>query len=226
MMCHSYTLFSRSLVVTFLICAAFTTTAQELFEKKRYRYAGFEANFGVKSAKISSNIPQIHGMDVKQEGGSLGFVVGNVWLKTRLQVAGFYYSNSSVPQTVNLLESALVVNIYPINLITRQFCALNPYVGFGGDYSSYKFFGYYAQDNVQYNYSSSSAPYVGRTMITRGGVAAGLEWRLNRESDFIHIFGEYRCSVNAARDADAPFENTKIGNGGTVNLGVSFGFLK
>lgn len=219
------TLYLRSLVVVIFLCAAFTSIAQEQFIK-RYRYAGFEANFGSKATRLTSNIPQIDGMNVTQEGGSLGLVLGNVWMKTRLQVAGFYYSNSKVPQTVNLVESALFVNIYPINLITREFCALNPYVGIGGDYSSMKFFGYYAQDNSQPNYSSSSAPYVGRILQSRGGIATGLEWRLNRDFDFIHIFGEFRYSFNAVRDADTPLEHTKSGNATTVNLGVSFGFLK
>lgn len=221
----SSTLIFRSLVVVSFVCAALTSIAQEQFVK-RYRYAGFEANFGSKATRLTSNIPQIHEMNVIQEGGSVGLVFGNVWLKTRLQVAGFYYSNSKVPQTVNLIESGLFVNIYPINLITQEFCALNPYVSFGGDYSSMKFFGYYAQDNAQQNYSSSNAPYVGRMLQSRGGIATGLEWRLNRNSDFIHIFGEFRYSFNVASDADAPLEHTKSGNATTVNLGVSFGFLK
>ena len=55
-----------------------------------YRYIGFEANFGVKSSQISSDLPAINNMKLAEEGGSIGLVMGNQVVKGRMQVAGFY----------------------------------------------------------------------------------------------------------------------------------------
>ena len=217
-----FTAIVRCYVSVLFLCLPFVAKAQQT----ESRYTGFEVNFGIKSTKLTSDLSAISNMEVMEEGGSLGFVMGNDFLKARLQAVGFYYSSSSVRQTVNMIESALMVNLYPIAMLTQKGCALNPYVSGGADYSSMKFFGHYGGTDTQFNFSSSRAPYVGQVLSTRGTVGAGLEWRLKRDFDFVHLFAEARYSFNVSRDADEVFAKTQVANTTSVNLGVSFGFLR
>lgn len=230
-------MYSRSLLtnqfkgfslIVFVILACFnapTVQAQHM-RNSNYRYFGFEANFGVKSTKLTSDVAAINNMAVMEEGGSLGFVMGNQVVKTRLQAAGFYYSNSSVKHTVNMVESALQLNVYPLKFINKSKQALNPYVSGGVDYSTLKFFGHYNAPDAKINYSSSSAPYIGKIVMTRGTVGGGIEWRLSQVRDFVHIFAEARYSWGVTQDADDFYKNTTVANSTSINVGVSFGFLR
>lgn len=216
---------SAALLLLTLFCT--TPVFSQQLRNSDYRYFGLEAAFGSKFTRLSSDLPAIDKMGVVEEGGSLGFVIGNQIVKTRLQAAGFYYSNSSVKQTVNMVESALLINVYPLKFINRSRQALNPYISTGVDYSTLKFFGYYGlADNAKINYSSSSSPYLGKVAATRGKVAAGLEWRLPQMRDFVHIFAEVRYSWNLKSEGDKLFANTTAANATAVNVGVSFGFLR
>ncbi|WP_276367701.1 hypothetical protein [Chryseolinea sp. H1M3-3] len=209
-----------------LICFNAVLAQAQGMRNSNYRYFGFEANFGMKSTKLTSDLPALNNMAVMEEGGSLGFVMGNQLVKTRLQAAGFYYSNSSVKQTVNMVESALQLNVYPLKFINKSRQAINPYVSGGIDYSTLKFFGYYNNPDAKINYSASSAPYIGKISMTRGTVGGGIEWRLPQMHDFVHIFAEARYSWAMGQDADDFFENTKVANATSINVGVSFGFLR
>src|SRR5688572_21904296 len=153
-----------------VVCLNATLAQAQGLRNSNYRYVGFEANLGVKSNKITSDIAALNNMSVIKEGGSLGFVFGNQIVKTRVQAVGFYYSNSSVKQTVNSVESAVLINVYPIKLINKSKQAINPYFSGGVDYSTMKFFGYYNNPDAKINYSASSAPYVGKIVSTRGTV--------------------------------------------------------
>ena len=218
----------KAIIIVFFMAFSFigTTVQAQQLGNSTYRYVGFEANFGFKTTKLTSDVAAIHNMNVVEEGGSLGFVIGNQVVKTRVQAAGFYYSNSSVKHTVNMVESALIVNIYPLKFINKSKQALNPYVTGGLDYSTMKFFGYYNVPDAKVNYSSSSAPYIGKIVSTRGTVGGGIEWRLPQMHDFVHLFAEARYSFGVSRDADEFFRNTTIANATSVNIGISFGFLR
>jgi len=211
----------------FLEFKATQAQAQQL-RNSQYRYIGFEANFGVKSSTISSDLAAVNNMSVMEEGGSVGLVLGNQVVKGRMQVAGFYYSNSSVKHTVNRIESAMLLNVYPLKFINKSRQAINPYVSGGVDYSTMKFFGYYNNPEAtkKINYSSSSAPFLGKIASTRGTIGAGIEWRLPQMRDFVHLFAEARYSWAISQNADDLFKNTKVSNSTSINIGVSFGLLR
>jgi hypothetical protein len=218
----------KSLVASLILIGCLQTTFSQAqgLKNSDYKYIGFEATLGVRTTKLSSDLPAINNMSVVQEGGSLGVVFGNQVVKTRVQAAGFYYSNSSVKHNVNVVQSALQVNIYPVKLFNKAKQAINPYISGGVDYSTMKLFGYYNNPDAKINYSSSSAPYLGKIASTRGTVGGGIEWRLSQVSDFVHLFAEARYSWKVKRDADELFENTKVANATSINVGVSFGFLR
>jgi hypothetical protein len=217
----------KGIVILFSFVASSISSVygQEL-RNSDYKYLGFEANFGMKSTKLTSDLPAIHNMGVMEEGGSLGLVMGNQVIKTRLQAAGFYYSNSSVKHTVNMIESAVLLNVYPLKFINKSRQSINPYVSGGVDYSTLKFFGYYNNPDAKINYSNSSAPYLGKIASTRGTVGGGIEWRLPQMRDFVHLFAEARYSWAIAQDADELFKNTTVANSTSINIGVSFGLLR
>lgn len=211
---------------SFLLCLSSQLGFAQELSDSRYRYYGFEAHFGVKSTKLSSDLAAIHNMDVIQEGGSVGFVLGSRAVKTRLQAAGFYYSHAGVKHAVNAIESGLTVNVYPLKFINTSNQALNPYLSGGVDYNIMKFFGYYATPDSKVNYSRSSAAYIGKVAYARGSVGGGIEWRLPQEYDFVHLFAEARYSWAIDRNADEILKHTTAANTASVNLGVSFGFLR
>lgn len=203
-------------------------TQAQGFRNSQYRYFGLEASFGMKASTISSDVEAIDNMRLAEEGGSIGLVMGNQVVKGRLQVAGFYYSNSSVKHTVNMVESSLQFNVYPLKFINKSKQALNPYVSGGVDYATLKFFGYYnnPESTKKINYSSSSAPFIGKIASTQGTVGAGIEWRLAQVRDFVHLFAEAKYSFSMAQDADEFYKNTKVSNSTSINIGVSFGWLR
>lgn len=218
----------KGLALSFLliVCLNATLAQAQGLKNSQYRYVGFEASFGVKATKLTSDVAAINNMNVMEEGGSIGFVMGNQIVKTRLQAAGFYYSNSSVKQTVNMVESALMVNFYPLKMINKSRQAINPYVSGSVDHTTMKFFGYYNKPDAKINYSNSSAPYIGKIVTTRGSFGGGIEWRLPQMHDFVHIFAEARYAWGVSQDGDDFFKNTTVANSTSVNIGVSFGFLR
>jgi hypothetical protein len=115
-----------------------------------------------------------------------------------------------------------------MKFINKSRQAINPYVSGGIDYSTLKFFGYYdgKESTKKINYSSSSAPFLGKVASTRGTVGAGLEWRLPQMHDFVHIFAEARYSWTVNQDADELFKNTTVLSCTSINVGVSFGILR
>ena len=210
-----------SLFCIFLSLRFISSNAQEDLS-----YVGFEVNFGIKSTQLTSDHNAIDGMTLMVEGGTLGFVIGNHSLKTRLQASGFYYSGATVEHTVNVFASGLVVNFYPINLMNRASEALNPYMTSGITYNILKFEGYYTIEDSKINHSRSSAPYIGKICIPSATAGFGLEWRLPRIYDFIHIFAEARYSYNLKSNSDEVLRHTTIDNPVSVNAGVNFGFLR
>jgi hypothetical protein len=212
---------SKAVCCIFLLLSFISSHAQE-----HKRLLGFEVNFGTKSTELTSEYDAIDGMNVVVEGGTVGLVIGNQIVKSRLQVSGFYYSSAKVKHTVNVFASGLIFNFYPLNLINKSERALNPYLSSGITYNILKFNGYYTTEDSKINYSRSSAPYIGKIAIPATSAGAGLEWRLPRMYDFIHLFAEARYSWIFGRKADQVFRNTKIDNPTSINVGVSFGFLR
>src|SRR5687768_12126162 len=122
----------KTIVSTLLVAfVGLTYTQAQGFRNSQYRYFGLEANFGVKTSALTSDVEAINNMRLVEEGGSIGLVMGNQVVKGRMQIAGFYYSNSSVKQTVNMIESSLQANVYPLKFINKSKQSINPYFSGG-----------------------------------------------------------------------------------------------
>jgi len=193
-----------------------------------FKYMGFEATFGVRSFQLNSSISEINQMPVVEEGGSLGLIFGNDLLKAKIRAAGFYYSASSVPRTVDLFETEALVNFYPLEYFRKGENALDIYLIAGVSMDNIKFYGHYlAGDGEKINYSTTNEPYVGKLAQINATGGIGFEYQLPVQYDFVHLFAEakYGAPLKSGTDSE-PFKNTSVKNFTSISVGVSFGLCR
>ncbi|HTE31520.1 MAG TPA: hypothetical protein VK666_14160 [Chryseolinea sp.] len=194
---------------------------------KTVKYMGLEGSFGIRSFKINSNVVQLNGMGVMQEGGSLGMIFGNDLLRAKIRAAGFYYSASGVPRTIDLFESEAILNFYPLQYIRQKQNALDIYLLGGLSMDNIKFYGQYlVADQMRINYSTSSEPYLGKISQINASAGIGLEYQLPMEFDFVHLFMEAKYAARISGNNSAHFKETAVKNFAAVSLGVSFGVCR
>ena len=192
-------------------------------------FIGLETAFGTRSFSIKSNIPQIDGMDVMQEGGNLGFVYGNSVIRTHVTLLGFYYSASCVKRTIDQFTSGASFSVHPLRLIAGRSTAFSPYLVSGAFYNNVRFFGRYLDNNPdqKINYSTTREPYMGSVKGVTASLGAGLEYNKIIENGFIQVFGEANYGMPVANHANkAAFENTTVSETVSVQLGVRFGIIR
>lgn len=191
-------------------------------------YKGLTASFGTRSFSISSDIPELNNLKVLEEGGSAGILFGNETLRTRITLAGLYYSSARVPRTINVFELEGLVNYYPLNnLQTGKSGKWAPYFVTGVTQDFVKFFGNYLnQDNARTNNSTLTEPMLGKTLQTRATFGLGLERHIPTNYSFVHLFAEARYGVTILSQADIALKKTSLGNSTAINVGINFGLLK
>jgi hypothetical protein len=186
---------------------------------------GFEGAFGVKNFSITSNISQINNLNVTEEGGSLGLVMGAKALRIKLR-QGYYYSSSNVAQTIDEVRSSFVANFYPIKLIANNTFKVQPYFMGGIERNIFKMYGTYgSESSAQINYSLSEAPFLGKISSMVASVGAGVEYRVESPGHFVTVFaeGRYGAPVNAV-SSNALFQQTTVSDQFQINIGVAFGY--
>lgn len=196
-------------------------TTSKLLAQSNWYYGG-EASFGVRTFALKSNINQLHGLNVLEEGANIGIVAGNSVVRGRLILSGFYYSAAKVPQTIDVVESGALFNFYPISLLQRRQPQLNFFLNGGLYYSRVKFYGYYLEKDGPINYSTSEAPYLGKNLITSLVGGAGIEWRIPGY-EFLSLFAEGHVAIPMAVNDHDEFKKTNFSNICAINIGVSFG---
>jgi hypothetical protein len=208
------------IVAVFLVLGTYSCTVQAQSFKKNDRYFGLEGTFGIKSFNIKSDIPELNKMQVIAEGGSAGIVIGNEVIKINARILGFYYSTLNVPRTIDLFESEVLLNYYPVK---NSLSGITMYLTSGVSVDKIKFYGHYLKKDEQVNYSDIREPYLGGILQVNASVGIGLEYRLPNV-DFVHLFaeGRYGIPLQVASSGKA-FENTTVNNFTSFSLGVSFG---
>lgn len=214
------------LIVLFivLIFKSLTVDAQ-MYRKNEKLYKGFVANFGTRSGIISSDIQKIDKSNLLQAGGQVGFVFGNSVVRSKVGLLGYYSSTGNTPGTVDLYQSNIAVQFYPLALIMRRTLMVEPYITGGIDYDQFKFYGYYLnREPGQSNYSQAEAPYLGKSKEVNASLGAGIEVKLKDDYDFIHLFTEVKYGHNLSGKTVAPaFAGTQITHQMQFIIGVSFG---
>jgi len=201
-------------------------SAQELRFSKRVIYRGVDGSFGVTSSSISSNIEKLNGLKLNTEGGSLGFVFGTESVRTSSRI-GFYYSSSSVKQTIDQFVAGHAVNIYPIAIMRPEMSRVEFYLSIGGDYSIYKFAGTYLEKEAQNQPANIWDLYKGKVnqLSISGGL--GVEYKVYDYDHFLHIYGVVRTGLPVMRSASTEqLAETKVGQQLFFNVGIRCGLVK
>lgn len=211
-------------VIIFIFFTLFFFNTAQSQSTSPFKYLGFEGTFGVRSFKIKSFIPEVDGMPVIVEGGSVGVIFGNDYLQTKVRAAGFYYSASSVPRTVDLFESEVLFNFHPLEYFREQENRLDIYAITGVAIDNVKFYGHYLADNKKTNYSTSSEPYLATLSQINITGGLGLQYRILLNGDFVHLFAEGKYYYTLHSDSNrTSFKNTSTENFTSISVGVSFG---
>jgi hypothetical protein len=221
------TMCPHRLLACFLVISALwmlpRASQAQLFHKVGYK--GVDASFGFRTFTLNSNVPELSGLSVLEEGGQLGVVFGNNIFRTKLGLVGCFYSAGNVSRTVDLFESDASFNFYPLALLKPN-SFLRPYFTGGIVYDNVKFFGhYFNQDKGAINYSSSREPFLGRLHQLGAVIGAGSEFEvLNNDFDFVHIFSEVKYGRSVVQKAsNKNLEGTSFSDQWIVSIGVRFG---
>lgn len=212
------------IAIVLFLQPVFVSAQTSVYRQDNYIYKGFEASFGTRSFLMNSGIEQLNGLPILQEGGQIGVIYGNSVVRTSIGVAGFFYSGSCVPHTINLFESDLGLNFYPLNIGLNESRTIEPYLTGGVIYNRLKFFGHYLDKDKSVNYSSSIEPFLGTTHQMLASAGAGVEMTLREEYDFLQLFAEAKYGVPIVQGTkyDA-FKDTSVTNQILISIGVRFG---
>jgi hypothetical protein len=218
------TLYILILLILILV-QTLKVNAQTNPSSRKTFYRGFIANFGTRTFTLKSNIDKLDGATVGNSGGQLGLVAGGKVLRARLGLFGYYSSGQHVAGSVDMYETSLIVNFYPLELLSRSDSKLQPYLNAGLSYDRVKFFGHYlSKDPGTINYSTTRDPYLGKIKQITNSIGAGLAFKVIDNADFLHIFTEVRYLVDVSRSTNnEAFARTSIGNQLVGRVGISFG---
>lgn len=214
----------RATAASLLIIAALALSpAYAQVTNAERNHVGIAVAFGTKSAKIASNFSAINGMNLIEEGGSVGVLWGNKVMETKFS-AGFYYSSSRVPHTVDLVNLESSVNFYPLSAIAGRKHLIEPYFTAGLAANNYKFYGFYSGTTEgPRNYSVSLEPYLGNVVNYYGSVGTGFEVNLVKQNNFVKLFSEINYNSALIQKSSALFANSRVSNQLSVSIGLSFG---
>jgi hypothetical protein len=216
------------LCICVVICLFTQTTNAQVRSKSSPGFVkGLEGGLGIQSATIKSSIAELNDLSWVAEGGKILFVSGNQTLMTKCGL-GFYYSASSVPQTIDLFYGELSANFYPVRLLTSREMRINPYVIAGAFYNQYKFGGTHLAENTEpRNLSVVDESYMAKINQVNVQFGAGLEYRLLYEKQFLHVFAEGALAgALLSKASEAAFEQTSTSKHFQTHIGVRFGFIR
>lgn len=212
---------SASLIIL-LSTLNFTTSLAQINDAKK-DHLGFSVSFGSRSNKITSDHSAIDKMKLVEEGASVGLLWGNDVVETKVTV-GYYYSASSVPHTVDLVNFESSFQFYPLYALSGRTHKVQPYLTTGLAANNYKLHGYYSGAESETNYSTSIEPYLGNVTSYFGSAGAGFEVNLLDQNDFVKFFSEVNYNSALYQKSSELFKNTRVSNQLSINVGVSFGF--
>ncbi|HEY0653010.1 MAG TPA: hypothetical protein VGD65_07775 [Chryseosolibacter sp.] len=204
-----------------ILLVSLNTAAQHVNES----YKGFKVTFGTHALKVRSDVPELNQLPAKFDGGSIGVVKGNKFVRAGLTVAGFYYSTDNVPRTIDLVYSDATIHFYPLAFSKKDF-PIQPYLASGLALSRLKFYGHYLpqEPSKPINYSAPE-PYIGKQRTISAMFQVGLEYRFP-SYEFLTVFTECTLLRPLASSADAMFEKTSVHKIASLQVGVAFGSLK
>ena len=195
-------------------------------------YLGAEISLAFPQYSLKSRIAALDGLRVNYIGTNLGGVIGNAVGKLKANV-GLYYSEPSVPYTMEMLQGAMAGTLYILRLNKVKHRSFEPYISLGLARQQTKFYGNYLPSTddglaTSTNYSATEQPLLGKTGSTQINTGVGVEYQFETcAATFIHLFAEIDYSVLISSHAsNQAFSGTRQSNPTSFSLGINFGISK
>jgi hypothetical protein len=207
---------------------AFDDSARKLEPRKYPVYRGAEIAMAFPEYVLKSKIANLDGLKMRYIGTNLGGTLANPIGKIKANV-GLYYSDASVPYSMIMLQAAVSANLYFLRLKEVKYHRFEPYASIGFTHQQSKYYGTYLfNSEVQYNYSTTQAPLIGRTGYTQANLGGGVEYHMtDHQNTFIHLFAECNYGIPLSWSAsNGSFSGTRATNPMMIAVGVNFGILK
>lgn len=213
------------LIILVVALQSYSVKAQGLKKFAKDNAFGFEGSFGIKTFSLTSDVAAINGLNVVEEGGSIGVAIGANAFRLKIR-QGFFYSSSAVVQTVDEVRSAFIGNFYPLQLLAGNNARLKPYFTGGIERNILKMYGTYgSENNKPRNYSISEAPYLGKISTILASFGGGLEYGVKKPGHFVNFFAEARYGKSVrALSSSALFAGTSASDQLVINVGIGFGY--
>jgi hypothetical protein len=246
------------LVALLIVVGEFVLTSVHAQGYRKYSYSrgnsgimvGVGAGLGTRGFNVKSDIDNINGMSVGQEGWDAYFMVGGGGLRLRTNF-GSFNSGSTEPYPIKLSAFTGAVNAYALNLLQRQGKLFHPYIITGIDVGNYEFSGSYLPEvppafqngnqlkctcglpspddpaaddkSKQSKNQVRTAELVSTQMIT----GVGLEVNFRKDGFFFNMFSEVRYGIPVGTTTQNPtMVNTEIKNPLSVTFGIGVGIAR
>jgi len=211
---------------------AWDDSVKKLKPKKTTIYLGGEMSLAFAQYSLKSRISALEGLHVNYIGTNLGGVVGNSIGKIKANV-GLYYSEPSVPYTMEMFQGAIAGTLYILRVNKLKYHSFEPYVTLGLARQQTKFYGNYlpvTENGIvpPANYSAAEQPLLGKAGFTQLNTSVGVEYQLTScNTTFVHLFAEVGYGVSiSSRASNQAFVGTRLSNPTTFLLGINFGIIK
>lgn len=227
------------LTILFLVLGTAATQAQprnvaqqnilmpSFLRSDSYSYSGLDFSMSVRNYTFESDIPELKKLAVRQAGANIGGVWGSSFAKIRPRV-GLFYSDGSVPHTIDMAEIAVSGNIYFMKKINHRRRSIEPYLVGNISYQCTKFFGTYLDDDATTNYSVSEEKVLGRVDALRATGGFGGEMQLwSANGQFIHLYSEVLTGMSMRTHySNESFAETFSRRPARLTVGISVGIGK
>jgi hypothetical protein len=118
-------------------------TAQQFYRQPAKLFLGLEAATGPRSFKIDSDIKEIDGQTVNEEGFNFGLMFGINKFHFRAN-QGFYKASAAVGQRIDMADFFVGANFFPLKPLGKKGKYVKPYLSANINANKITFFGSYA----------------------------------------------------------------------------------
>lgn len=194
-----------------------------------FKHAGFEVSLGSKVSDISSlNISKINNSEIIKGGGTLGFYIGNDYVKFPVRVLGFYTEAIKDDYSTDFFEASVDANVNLLKIAGIRTGRLSSYAIVGLSHSVTSFYGTYVDAELrEAPKKNSMEPLIGKINSNYLNTGWGMEYVLTPGYEFISIFVEGKSLVNLSSSTEHEvLENTHLTKNLSFNFGIRIGTYK
>jgi len=212
-------------------------------------YLGVEVTNGSRSFNVNSDLQDLKGIKVAQQGRIYGITVGNRLISGKIRLGNFGApKGDSKPIQSNTFE--LGANFSPLQLIAKRTPILEPYLIVSMETSKVKTNGTYTPPAAKPAAAASTCscqcpttvggpadpdavptvsapvPFTGNFGSTKANVGVGLRAHVQKGKLFLTVYGEMNYGVTLGTTASTQaLLNTYVLNQTAYNIGASIGFI-